>query len=860
MVNFAKKLKNRKKEIIIDPIKIYESLDRQTTKVGPLRKAQIQVLKEWFEKRLRDKDIILKLNTGAGKTLIGLLILESKLHQRIIQKEQSYGIEVFLCNNNNLVMQTIEQAKLFGINAVTINTNNEIPSEVINGEKILITSVQKFFNGKSIFEHTDSPEIDTIIIDDAHASAELIKQSCTLTITKEENAQLYTDLFYLVSDGLQSQGEGTFEDLKNNITSDDSAFLPVPYWTWIDKVQKITQLIASRANLSTELKFVWPILENSLSWCNCIVSANSIEITSLKYPIDFYTKFTNANQRVFMSATTASDAVLINDLGVSESAIKHPLIYPDEKWSGEKMVIIPSLISADFTRGSMVHFFGSQKPKHFGITIIVPGYYRSHDWKEYGAIVGESNILQDALKKFSNNDFQSPLVLVNRYDGIDLPDDETRILILDSLPNSTSLFDKYIDDVIPDGSEVILRKAQKIEQGMGRSVRADTDYSAILFIGSDLVRFIRNPKFQQYFSKQTLTQIKIGIDISKDAKSEYEESKLDTSGNNEMNPLIELIGQSLKRDEDWKEFYKEQMGEINYSQKPSQNVSLIVNKNKIMELAIDPTSNIEKFTETVQEFIDEFCPTVEEKGWYLQLLAHVTYKYSKSKARNYQVAAYKRNHKLLLPDNLNPVKRIEPLIAQKRLENIINQVKTYKTFENLQNTVNEITSNLSFGTERKKFEKSMDELGKILGFETDRPDENYKKGPDNLWSVKDDLYFIIEDKSEVLESRDKIYKEETGQMNNSTAWFEENYPGIRYRALMVIPTKYPDSAGGFNSDVRIIRSHSLKLLKKNFINFTREFRTLDFSSLSADQVSKFVVIHKLEVDKFIDNYSEKYYR
>lgn len=99
MVNFAKKLKNRKKEIIIDPIKIYESLDRQTTKVGPLRKAQIQVLKEWFEKRLRDKDIILKLNTGAGKTLIGLLILESKLHQRIIQKEQSYGIEVFLCIN-----------------------------------------------------------------------------------------------------------------------------------------------------------------------------------------------------------------------------------------------------------------------------------------------------------------------------------------------------------------------------------------------------------------------------------------------------------------------------------------------------------------------------------------------------------------------------------------------------------------------------------------------------------------------------------------------------------------------------------------------------------------------------------------
>lgn len=855
MVDFSRKLKNPVKQTITNPIKIYGSLDRQTEKVGPLRDPQKKILQEWFDSRLKDKDVILKLNTGAGKTLVGLLMLESK-------RRQNHGVEVFLCNDSNLIRQTIHQANLFGIQPIEIDKNNNVPSEVINGEKLLITSVQKVFNGRSIFEHTDAPEIDTMVIDDAHTSAELIKRSCTMTITKGNNKQLYADLFNLLSDGLSSQGEGTFEDLKNakSTTTHEQVFLPVPYWTWMDKSQDITRLISARSEDSEEIKFVWPILRDRLNVCNCIVSSEAIEITPLKYPLDFYTRFANANQRILMSATTASDSVLIKDLNIDEQSVRRPLVDPEEKWSGEKMVILPSLISEELDRATVVKKFGELKNQKFGVTAIVPSYYKTNDWKGYGSTVGTPGELQQALAKFHSGTFDSTLILVNRYDGVDLPDNETRILLLDSLPNATSLYDRYVDSVVPNSSESLQRKARKIEQGMGRSVRADTDYSVILFIGPDLVRFIRNPKLKKYFSNQTLKQIELGIDISKEAKAETDLSQSINKSTLELSleELITLINQSLGRDENWKEYYQEQMTLVDYSQNTPQNIELIVKKSELMKMAMDSLVDIRKFNTKVQEFIDKYCDSEEERGWYLQLMAQVNYRSSKSLSKQYQVVAYKKNHNLLLPDDWNPVEKIDSQIAYKRLEMMAAQIKTYGTYENLYNSIAEIRSNLSFGTESERFEASMDELGKILGFITERPDKRYKKGPDHLWRVKDNLFFVIEDKSEVKTTRDKISKSETGQMNNSTAWFKNNYPGSNFEPFLVIPTRYPDPAGGFNDDVRIIRQNSLNSLKNNLTKFAKEFRGLDFESLSTEKMAEFVKDNHFEVDQFAANYSESH--
>ena len=75
MVDFRKRLAKKPAEKSLDPAEIYEKLDRASDK-GPLRPVQEAVLTEWFESHRDKKDVILKLNTGQGKTLIGLLMLQ----------------------------------------------------------------------------------------------------------------------------------------------------------------------------------------------------------------------------------------------------------------------------------------------------------------------------------------------------------------------------------------------------------------------------------------------------------------------------------------------------------------------------------------------------------------------------------------------------------------------------------------------------------------------------------------------------------------------------------------------------------------------------------------------------------------
>ena len=79
MVNFKKRLAGRKAEKPTDPVKLYETLDRVHDK-GPLRPAQLAVLGDWFGNHQNTRDIIVKLHTGQGKTLIGLLMLQARLN------------------------------------------------------------------------------------------------------------------------------------------------------------------------------------------------------------------------------------------------------------------------------------------------------------------------------------------------------------------------------------------------------------------------------------------------------------------------------------------------------------------------------------------------------------------------------------------------------------------------------------------------------------------------------------------------------------------------------------------------------------------------------------------------------------
>jgi hypothetical protein len=129
--------------------------------------------------------------------------------------------------------------------------------------------------------------------------------------------------------------------------------------------------------------------------------------------------------------------------------------------------------------------------------------------------------------------------------------------------------------------------------------------------------------------------------------------------------------------------------------------------------------------------------------------------------------------------NVKECKVIESISAtgQKRIERLITWCKQFQTPEDLLLNIDAITAQMRFGVPADDFEAALNDLGMALGFVTQRPDKEWREGPDNLWALRDNNYLLLECKNQVDQNR-AINKQETGQMNNSCAWFRLAAPLI----------------------------------------------------------------------------------
>jgi replicative superfamily II helicase len=262
MVDFAKRVGKAVTAKQLEPTKIYDSLDRASDK-GPLRPAQAAILAEWHEKHRSSRDLVVKLQTGQGKTLIGLLMLQSKLNE-------GQGPAVYLCADRFLVQQTVKQAREFGIRNVVDDPESE---DFRGGRAILINTVDKLFNGLTQFKlRTQSIPVGVVLLDDAHACVDSIRQAFSISLPRTHDC--YAAILGLFADDLELQGPGTLADLKNGAFE---ALLPVPYWSWKDKYQDVTRFLAKRTD-ENRIKFPWALIKDELSECQCVISGGGLEI------------------------------------------------------------------------------------------------------------------------------------------------------------------------------------------------------------------------------------------------------------------------------------------------------------------------------------------------------------------------------------------------------------------------------------------------------------------------------------------------------------------------------------------------------------------------------------------------------
>lgn len=838
MVDFKKRINKLAIDKKTNPIEIYDSLDRRSI-AGPLRPAQNKILEEWFESNVNQKDLIVKLHTGEGKTLIGLLMLQSH-----INSEQ--GSCLYVCPNKYLVQQAQKDAKKFGISYCTFEQDGSIPNDFIDGKKILIAHVQKVFNGKTVFGiGNDYIPVSSIILDDSHACIDSIKDSFTINLDK--NHSIYKQIIELFKDSLIEQGQGTFLEIENG---DYNSFLPIPYWSWIEKSDEILNIL-SEYREETELAFAWPFIKDNIKNCQAFISGKNIEIAPIHIPIEKFTFFDKAKQRILMSATTQDDSFFIKGLGFNIGSVKNPLTNPEQIWSGEKMLLMPSLIDETLDQNTIINALAKPIKKTYGVVALVSSFAKTELYNNLGSLVPKSEQIGNVVDHLKKGNYEQTVVFANRYDGIDLPDESCRILILDGKPFFHSLSDRYEEANRINSDSINIKVAQKIEQGLGRSVRGEKDYCIIFLIGSDLVKFIKSSRTNKYFSSQTKKQLEIGLEIAEMAVEELSDK------NEPMDAMKSLMKQLLQRDEGWKEFYKEEMNKItpNHNNSTIYETFVLERKAAVSNYAGD----YEKACESIQKIIDNYCNDDSERGWYLQILARYKYLDSKVDSNALQKSAFLKNNELLKPKEGINYKRLE-YINENRIQRILQYIGNYPNYQDLMLNVEGVLGDLEFGTSAEKFESAFKELGLMLGFLSERPDKEFKKGPDNLWCGVSNQYFIFECKSEVNIDRQEINKHEAGQMNTHCAWFEGQYGQSTVKRILIIPTKNLSYHGDFTHEVEIMRRNTLRNLRQNVKSFFKEFSKYEIQSMTDDTIQEFLNTHKLDIESLKTLYSEKYYK
>ena len=175
----------------VDPVDIFRSSSVTDQNVNDLWLGQGDALREWHQERRQLDDIGVVLNTGAGKTLVGLLIAQSLVNETNRQV-------VYACSSIQLVEQIAEKASGYGIDVATYH-RREFANEdaYFRAVSPCLTTYQALFNGKSRFRYDD---VSAVIFDDAHTADNVLRDPLFATHRPQRPAQTPTkSLFHCSS-------------------------------------------------------------------------------------------------------------------------------------------------------------------------------------------------------------------------------------------------------------------------------------------------------------------------------------------------------------------------------------------------------------------------------------------------------------------------------------------------------------------------------------------------------------------------------------------------------------------------------------------------------------------------------------
>ncbi|MDC0750014.1 helicase C-terminal domain-containing protein [Polyangium mundeleinium] len=631
------------------------------------------------------------------------------------------------------------------------------------------------------------------MLDDAHAGIEEVRDAFTIRLPfKSDLAQRIRKL---LEGPLRAWMPGIWTGV---VREDLAALLEVPYWIWRPLVPDVRELLADHAK-DDQLKFVWGHLRDRLEFCRCIVGGEGIEITPDVPPVEAVRAFEEAKHRLFMSATLADDSALVRELGCAEDAAAAPVEPVSDAGVGERMVLVPTLIDKTLTREWLMTWCANMATKaKRAVVVLCPSKAMANEWAKHGAkaVAGEDVDqtvigLRDGTIKMA--------AFANRYDGVDLPDDACRVLVIDGMPFGESMTTRH-DATIPGRPSASQnRLVHRIEQGMGRAVRSHVDYAVVVLAGPDLASFMSRGEVLTLFNPATRAQLDLARRLADISLAET------ASGGPEV-AFTNLALACIKRDQSWKDFYDAEVRQVAKGKRP-------INKELIKLAAMERTA-AKLALHDPQGACDLICqntrpPLVNDDralGWYLQLAASYQFSANEAKALKLQAGAHAKNHRVFAPPRGTAVRPADP----GRVEVPAAILRWYAGFENPNGAVaavQALRARLSFGASYVTFERAVAELAEVVGAAGSQPESDFGEGPDDLW-LWPDVSLVIECKNE--EAGTTLPKKHSGQLHDSLKWFKDSYPTRTPTPVIVARASTGHEKAHFPHGTRVITPKKLE--------------------------------------------------
>jgi hypothetical protein len=511
------------------PDELLRDLPRR--KIPDVLPHQREMMKSYAESALDQADVALQLPTGSGKTLVGLLIAEWR-------RRKNQDRVVYLCTTKQLVNQVVEQAEekygltVRGFTGSIRDYEPTAKADYRNADRIAVTTYSSLFNTRPFFR-----DADVIVLDDVHAGEQYVSGHWSVRVERmnPQHIALHSALRNVLKAHIEltsfARLEGKGEGALDRGWVDK---LPTPEFA---KIQgEIIEVIDAHVP-DLDLRHPWSMIREHLSGCHLYFSPQEILIRPLIPPTWTHTPFSNAKQRIYMSATLGAGGDLERLVG--RRSIKR-LPVPqgwDRQGVGRRFFIFPDMSLKEDEVLALRRQFMQIAGRSL---VLVPNDIMR---QEIAADV-EKNLkfptfnatdIEESKKPFIKSR-KAVAIVAGRYDGIDFPGDECRLLFIEGLPKATNLQEKFLMSRM--GANVLFneRVQTRVLQAIGRCTRSLEDYSAVVVSGEQLPEYLTDVKRKKFLHPELQAELTFGLEQSK--------------GSTDKN-LIENFQIFLENGEDW---------------------------------------------------------------------------------------------------------------------------------------------------------------------------------------------------------------------------------------------------------------------------------------------------------------------